>query len=65
LQFLTKSIVFISKEKLVVARHSEGVRIVAKLGVEYPKITYVIRSGGDQIGRIKSMINRADKLKMA
>lgn len=55
IKFLQKQ-TFITKEKLVVAGHSEGSTIAAKLALEYKKVTHLIYSGGNPCGRILSMI---------
>jgi hypothetical protein len=54
---------WISKNKLVVAGHSEGSTIAAKLALVYPKVTHLIYSGGNPMGRIMSVIehNRSDE----
>lgn len=50
---------WISKNKLVVAGHSEGSAIAAKIAFIYPKVTHLIYSGGNPFGRIMSIIERA------
>lgn len=50
---------WISKTKLVVAGHSEGSAIAAKISFIYPKVTHLIYSGGNPFGRIMSIIERA------
>ena len=50
---------WISKTKLVVAGHSEGSAIAAKIAFVYPKVTHLIYSGGNPFGRIMSIIERA------
>lgn len=49
---------WISKSKLVVAGHSEGSTIAAKLAILYPHITHLIYSGGNPMGRIMSVIEQ-------
>lgn len=49
---------WISKNKLVVAGHSEGSTIAAKLALSYPKVTHLIYSGGNPMGRIMSEITQ-------
>ncbi len=50
---------WVSKTKLVVAGHSEGSAIAAKIAFIYPKVTHLIYSGGNPFGRIMSLIERA------
>ena len=47
---------WISKNKLVVAGHSEGSTIAAKLATKNNKVTHLIYSGGNPYGRILSML---------
>ena len=47
---------WISKNKLVVAGHSEGSTIAAKLATKNEKGTHLIYSGGNPYGRILSML---------
>lgn len=49
---------WISKKALVVAGHSEGSTIAAKLASIYPEITHLIYSGGNPMGRIVTLIER-------
>lgn len=49
---------WISKNKLVVAGHSEGSTIAAKLALSYSKVTHLIYSGGNPMGRIMSVIGQ-------
>ncbi len=61
---------WISKHKLVVAGHSEGSTIAAKLAVACPKVTHLIYSGGNPLGRIVTIIeqqraNENDTTKLA
>ena len=47
---------WISKNKLVVAGHSEGSTIASKLATKNKKVTHLIYSGGNPYGRILSML---------
>ena len=47
---------WISNSKLVVAGHSEGSTIAAKLATKNKKVTHLIYSGGNPYGRILSML---------
>lgn len=47
---------WISRSKLVVAGHSEGSTIAAKLALDFPKVTELIYSGGNPLGRIVTII---------
>jgi len=47
---------FVLKGRLVIAGHSEGSSIVAKLGREFKQATHLIYSGGNPLGRIMSII---------
>ena len=47
---------WISKNKLVVAGHSEGSTIAAKLATKNNKVTHLIYSGGNPYGRFSSML---------
>lgn len=47
---------WVSAQKLVVAGHSEGSTIASKLALAYPKVTHLIYSGGNPMGRILSII---------
>jgi len=47
---------WVSKDKLVLAGHSEGSTIVAKLATKNKKVTHLIYSGGNPYGRILSML---------
>lgn len=49
---------WISKNMLIVAGHSEGSTIAAKLAFSYPRITHLIYSGGNPMGRIMSVITQ-------
>ncbi|MFT3748602.1 MAG: hypothetical protein QM768_09810 [Agriterribacter sp.] len=50
---------WVSKNMLVISGHSEGNSIAAKLAAGYPKITHVIYSGGNPMGRIMTLIQRS------
>lgn len=52
----TKNWVF--KNKLVVAGHSEGSTVAAKMAFLFPKITNLIYASGNPLGRILSIIER-------
>lgn len=58
LNFLRKQS-WVKKDELVVAGHSEGSAIAAKLGSDYPPVTAVIYSGGNPLGRIMSLLSRS------
>jgi dienelactone hydrolase len=58
IKFLQKQ-PWISKKKLVVAGHSEGSTIAAKLASQSKKITHLIYSGGSPLGRILTIITRS------
>ncbi len=49
---------WVSKDKLVVAGHSEGSTIAAKLALVTPLVTELIYSGGNPMGRMMSVIER-------
>lgn len=49
---------WVSTKMLVVAGHSEGSTIAAKLASVYTKVTHLIYSGGNPLGRILSIIER-------
>ena len=49
---------FISKTKLVVAGHSEGSTVASKLATKTNKITHLIYSSGNPLGRILSIIEQ-------
>lgn len=55
IKFLQKKS-WVSKNKLVVAGHSEGSTIAAKLALEFPKVTELIYSSGNPLGRILTSI---------
>jgi dienelactone hydrolase len=47
---------WVSSEQLVVAGHSEGSSVAAKMASESKKITHLIYSGGNPLGRILNII---------
>ncbi|MEI7595257.1 MAG: acyl-CoA thioester hydrolase/BAAT C-terminal domain-containing protein [Bacteroidota bacterium] len=47
---------WVDKDKLVVAGHSEGSTVAAKMAALYPKITQLIYASGNPMGRILSII---------
>jgi len=49
---------WISSHELVVAGHSEGSTIAAKIAYSFPKTTKLIYSGGNPLGRIVTMIEQ-------
>lgn len=58
IKFLQKQ-PWISRTQLVVAGHSEGATIVAKLAATFPRITHLIYSGGNPFGRITSIVTNS------
>lgn len=58
IEFLRKQS-FVSKNKLVVAGHSEGSAIAAKIAYSYPKVSQLVYSGGNPLGRMMTIISRA------
>lgn len=52
---------WVSKDQLVVAGHSEGATIAAKLSLENKSVTHLIFASGNPMGRIMSMIERSRK----
>lgn len=50
---------WVSDTRLVVAGHSEGSTIAAKMASVFPAITHLIYSGGNPMGRMMSMIQEA------
>jgi len=52
---------WISKNKLVLAGHSEGSSIVSEMAFRMPQVTHLIYSGGTPHGRILAMIGRSRK----
>ena len=55
IKFLRKQ-KWVSHDKLIVAGHSEGSTIAAKMAIKSSLITHLIYSGGNPMGRIMSMI---------
>ncbi len=49
---------WVSKNKLVLAGHSEGSTIVAKLATKNKKVTHLIYSGGNPYGRILNILQQ-------
>ncbi|WP_212002035.1 hypothetical protein [Chitinophaga sp. HK235] len=49
---------WISQNQLVVAGHSEGSTIAAKIASVFPRVTHLIYSGGNPQGRMLTMITR-------
>jgi dienelactone hydrolase len=49
---------WVATNKLIVAGHSEGSTIAAKLAYSFPKVTQLIYSGGNPCGRIVSIIEQ-------
>jgi dienelactone hydrolase len=50
---------WVSKERLIVAGHSAGSTVAAKLALESKDVTHLIYSGGNPLGRIASIITQA------
>lgn len=50
---------WVTKAQLIVAGHSEGSTIAAKMAADYKKITHLIYSGGNPLGRIMSIIGQS------
>lgn len=57
LEFLLKQN-WVSDKKLIVAGHSEGSTVAAKMCEVYPSATHLIYSGGNPYGRIMTMISK-------
>ncbi|MBV9987529.1 MAG: hypothetical protein JO301_07615 [Chitinophagaceae bacterium] len=57
IKFLQKQS-WVSDNQLVVAGHSEGSTVAAKLASVFPGVTQLIYSGGNPLGRILSVIER-------
>ncbi|MBW3518613.1 alpha/beta hydrolase [Flavobacterium sp. NKUCC04_CG] len=51
-----QNLAWVSSERLVVAGHSEGSTVAAKMALDCDKITHLIYSGGNPLGRIMSII---------
>lgn len=60
IKFLRKQ-KWISSGQLIIAGHSEGSTIVSKIARVYPKVTHLIYSGGNPLGRIMSIIGQSRK----
>lgn len=58
IKFLKKQ-KWVSSNKLILAGHSEGSTIVAKIASVYPKVTHLIYSSGNPMGRIMSIIGQS------
>lgn len=58
IKFLQKQ-PWITHHQLVVAGHSEGSTIVAKLAATFPRITHLIYSGGNPMGRMTTIVTRS------
>lgn len=58
LKYLRK-LPFISKNRLVVAGHSEGSAVGLGIASKYGKVTELIYAGGSPLGRVMSVIGRA------
>lgn len=50
---------FIDEKRIVVAGHSQGGTIAAKMSLKSPLITHLIYSGGNPMGQIMSMIDQS------
>lgn len=57
IKFLQKQL-WVSADQLVVAGHSEGSTIAAKIASRFSKVTQLIYSGGNPCGRIVTMIEQ-------
>lgn len=57
IKFLRKQS-WISKDKLVVAGHSEGSTIATKIAYNYPKVTELIYSSENPLGRIATIVEQ-------
>lgn len=49
---------WVSDKKMVVAGHSEGSTIAAKIAHDFPKVTQLIYSSGNPLGRILSIVEQ-------
>ena len=58
LKFLQKQ-KWVTTTQLVVAGHSEGSTLAAKMAAEYKKITHLIYAGGNPFGRIMSIVGQS------
>lgn len=50
---------WVTPSQLVVAGHSEGSTVAAKMAADYKKITHLIYAGGNPMGRIMSLIGQS------
>jgi len=50
---------WVTKTQLVIAGHSEGSTVAAKMASEYKKITHLVYAGGNPFGRIMSMVGQS------
>lgn len=50
---------WVTKSQLIVAGHSEGSTIAAKMALKFKKISHLIYAGGNPMGRIMSMIEQS------
>ena len=50
---------WVSTTQLVVAGHSEGSTVAAKMALDYKKITHLVYAGGNPFGRIMSMVGQS------
>ena len=50
---------WVAKDKLIVAGHSEGSTVAAKMAVEIPWVTHLIYAGGNPMGRIMAIVQRS------
>lgn len=49
---------WVSNKNLVVAGHSEGSTIAAKLAMKFPRVSKLIYSGGNPLGRVLTMVEQ-------
>jgi hypothetical protein len=52
---------YIQSDRFVIAGHSEGSGIIAKIGQEFKHITHLIYSGGNPLGRMMSIVEENRK----
>lgn len=50
---------WVTTTQLVIAGHSEGSTIAAKMALQYKKITHLIYAGGNPLGRIMSIVGQS------
>jgi dienelactone hydrolase len=55
---LLEKLPYVDKSKLVVAGHSEGSTVAAKLAMKSKKVTHLIYASGNPMGRIMAMIGK-------